>query len=90
MEKRVKSLAILHCFDENTSVELFKFLSSHGLSIFLMPINESNAAQAVTTIRQHSFGLDSFGIFLSYNCNSAEEVVASVSKTFFFFNINSY
>lgn len=79
IEKHVKSLAIIHCFDENTSFEIMKLLSSHGFSIFLVPINESNIVQAATSIQKHGFDLNSLGIYLDYGCNSSEEIIASVS-----------
>lgn len=78
----MKSLAIVHCFNENSSVEIFKFLSSHGFSIFLIPINDSNITQAITAIQKHSFGLNSLGVFLNYDCSSSDEIVASVSIAF--------
>lgn len=77
IEKQVKSIAIVHCFNENTSVELMKLMSSHGFSILLIPINESNIAQSTTAIQRHSF--DILGIYLDYDCNSSEEIIASVS-----------
>lgn len=79
IEKHVKSLAIVHCFDENTNVEISKLLSNHGFSIFLIPINDSNITQATMAIQKHSFGLNSLGIFLDYDCNSSEEFITFVS-----------
>lgn len=81
IEKHTKSLAIVHCFDENTSVEILKWLSNHDFSVFLIPINESNVTHAIMTIRKLSFDLNSLGMFLDYDCNSSEEIIAAVSVT---------
>lgn len=79
-ERQVKSLAILHCFNEEITVKIFDLLSNHGFSIILLPINELNASQVTTIIREHSFGLNSMGIFLNYECSSSGKILASVSK----------
>lgn len=79
IEKHVKTLAIVHCYDANTGVEISKLLSNHGFSIFLIPINESNITQAVTAIQKHGSDFMSLGIFLNYDCNSSEQIIASVS-----------
>lgn len=83
MEKHIKSLALLHCFDKNLSIELLKMLSYHNFSIFLLPVNESNTIQTTTAIQKLSYGMHSFGVLWIYDCNSSEEVVASVSEACF-------
>lgn len=77
IEKHVKSLAILHCFDENFSVGVSRLLSSHSFSILLIPINGTNIEPATAAIQ--SFGSNSLGIYLDYNCNSSDEILTSVS-----------
>lgn len=79
IEKHVESLAIVHCFDENTSAGISRLLSSHGFSMLLIPINETNIKQATTAIQRHSCGLNSLGIYLDYTCSSSDKIIESVS-----------
>lgn len=87
IERHVKSLAIVHCFDENTSIEILNFLSSYGYQIFSIPINKLNATQATTIIQEDSKGSNLLGVFLDYECNSSAEFVVSVSTIYLMYKI---